>query len=258
MIDAHCHLADPRIAELSQVMARAHKSGIEAMVSCGLGAQTWPQLTACAQQFSEIAPAYGLHPWAVPEDHGELTAALESLEGVAPKGIALGEIGLDRSRLAPASSQPLQVEALRAQLAIARELDLPIVIHELRAAAELQGLLRADGLPKAGGMVHAFGGSAEVMRGYLQLGLMISLGGGLTRPNARKLRRAAAELPLDRLLFESDAPDQPPWGYEMPNEPANLWQSIGTMAKIRGLPMAQLAEHARANALELFGPALLR
>ncbi|MCA9545256.1 MAG: TatD family hydrolase, partial [Myxococcales bacterium] len=164
----------------------------------------------------------------------------------------VGEIGLDH-RAPYAAHRAEQARAFREQLALARALDRPVVLHVVRAHGEVLAVLKGDGVPRAGGVVHAFSGSVEVMQAYLALGLHISLAGPVAHPRSRRLHAAAAAVPAHRLLVETDAPDQPPPGVPGRNEPAVLPQVIAAVAALRGTPVAQVGAQAAANARRLFG-----
>jgi TatD DNase family protein len=200
-----------------------------------------------------------VHPWVVAragdEEMERMVRALEEmLAGARVRPVALGEMGLDRSPRLPADGLGRQERALRAQLAMARALDLPVVLHVLRAHEAALAVLRSDGLPARGGVVHSFSGSAELARAYLKLGLHLSFAGPITYENARKTREAARAVPAERLLVETDAPDQTPRARKPGrNEPAFLAEIVEALAHARGEDPAALARSTADNARRLFG-----
>jgi TatD DNase family protein len=263
MFDSHCHLHDPRIgAEAAAMIARARAAGVRGFLLAGVGPEGWPVEEALARAHPELAVAYGVHPQLVAEvDDAEserLIAALAATlsDGTRVRAVALGEIGLDGYGERRATLER-QERAFRAQLALARAHDLPVVLHVLQAHARALEILRGDGLPKAGGVAHSYSGSSELVRDYCALGLHISFAGTVTYPNAPKIQAAARAVPKDRLLVETDAPFQTPYlapGGARPaqNEPAFLVAIVEALAQIRGEPVAGLAAYTEANARQLF------
>ena len=262
MIDAHCHLDDPRFdPDRPAVLDRARRAGVTTLVCAGVEPARWRGQSELARRWpGRVLCSYGVHPWiaAAAATDGEADAAVEALAAalaspalVAP--VAVGELGLDRSRRGRSDSVERQVRVLRAQLALARERDLPIVLHVVRAHDRLLRVLEGDGVPAAGGMAHAYGGSVELVERYLRLGLHLSFGGAVTGPGAHKRLAAARAVPGERLLIETDAPDLPPHGRAPGrNEPCWLPEIAATVAAARGVSTEQLAETTAANARTLF------
>ena len=260
MFDAHCHIDLPIFeGEVDAVLSRAKRSGVTGVIVAGVDPPGWLRQRAIAAAFSEVHITYGLHPWAVSKLseqglHSALNDLEEALSGpgnVTPVG--LGELGLDRSRQVSKESLPLQVEAYRRQLAIARDRDLPVVLHVVKAHGLAFEIAAADKLPKAGGMVHGFSGSPEMAARWLALGLHISFSTALARPQYERLRQACKSVPRERLLVETDAPDQSAQPKnEGPNEPANLHEAVSALAKARGEPAETIATITERNARRLF------
>jgi len=163
---------------------------------------------------------------------------------------AIGEIGLDL-HFRPRSSLPLQEQALRDQLALARERDLPLILHVVKAQAPLLRILKRDGLPKAGGVIHAFSGSLESASAYLTLGLYLGVAAPFVR--SPKTRRALAAVPEGSLLLETDAPDQAPLGVKR-GEPVGLIAVAQDLGKLRACPAQQLLGSSSRSTRALFGP----
>lgn len=263
VIDAHCHLDLPPLSDdVDAALARAHALGVSDFVVAGVDEAGWARQAALAARHPSVHVCYGLHPWAVADmDDAHLSAGIDALmetleasgEGDA-QPVALGELGLDRGPRVAKDSLPRQRRAFRVQLAIARERELPVVLHLVRSHGLALEILKADGLPEAGGMVHAYGGSVESARAYVGLGLHLSFSTAICRPQARRLRKACAAVPAERLLVETDAPDQSPQADgQGVNEPANLPQAIRALAEARGTTPDAIAALTRANAERLFG-----
>lgn len=270
MFDSHCHLHDQRLRDITaQAVARAEQTGIRGLLLAGVDRESWPLQDALRRAFHSphfaIGVAYGVHPQIIPELSLEqlpdqLTALREAAQGrltcdgktLLPPH-AIGELGLDSYTEQTRAALPAQVTAFRDQLALARELDLPVVLHILRTHPESLRLLQQDGLPKSGGVIHSYSGSAEQARQYLALGLHLSFAGGVTRPNAPRLWAALQEVPDDRLLVETDAPDQTPWPHRPALcEPSFLPAVIDSVALIRKQSPQHIATITCRNAQHLF------
>jgi TatD DNase family protein len=245
VIDAHCHLQDPRLAaDLEGVLARARAAGVSAMVCCGTRESDWDRVVDLARARPEVIPMAGLHPWYA----GEAGPGWEArLEAAFDAGCGAGECGLDFSEGRPPAA--LQEEVLRVQVRLAIRRDLPLALHCVKAADRLEGILRETGLPRAGGLVHAFSGDPATARRFLALGLHLSFGGALTRPGAKRATASFREADADRILLETDSPDLTPSGVEPPNEPANLARVAAAAAALRG---EEAPARAFANARALF------
>lgn len=243
-------------------LARARQAGVTGCLLAGVDSEGWRVESELAGRHPDLAIAYGIHPQIVPLlDDAALDSQLELLCSVLSgkastlrRPQALGELGLDALTPETQGCLPRQERCFRAQLAIAREHDLPIVLHILRTHGPAVRILKSDGVPRAGGVVHSYSGSAELAKDYLKLGLSISFAGAVTYPNARRQQAAARAVPLDRLLVETDAPDQTPWSRRpAANEPAFLGEVLDALAIIRGEPRTALARATEDNARRLFG-----
>ncbi|MDO9031157.1 MAG: TatD family hydrolase [Hydrogenophaga sp.] len=266
-IDTHCHLDAPEFgadhALAVQARERARGLGVGLCVIPAVMRQNLDTVRLLAHRLGD-AYALGIHPLYVPnardEDLDALDAALTEHRD-DPRLVAVGEIGLDF--FLPALCEPAmrerQIRFYRAQLRLARRHGLPVILHVRRSADALLGALRE--LPVAGGIAHAFNGSAQQAQAFLDLGFKLGFGGAVTFEPALKLRRLAAELPLSALVMETDAPDIPPhWLYATAaeraagrsqgvNTPAELPRIGQVVADLRGVPADALARATSANAL---------
>jgi TatD DNase family protein len=218
----------------------------------------------------EVGLSYGVHPQVAGAAPGErpgmaLDEQLAALDRAArgepltagepplPRPQAIGELGLHATGKAPPERLQQQERAFRAQLALARQLDLPLVLHVVRTHAEVLRILKSDGVPRAGGVVHSYSGSAELVADYVRLGLHLSFAGPVTYPDAHRVQAAARAVPAARLLVETDAPDQTPWARRpAPCEPAFLPDIVQALAAHRGTTPAELARFTDSNARQLF------
>ncbi len=257
-IDGHTHLEDPRYeGMLSQVIARSEAVGVRKWLCCGVWPEGWARQRAISDQYGAgVLLCYGVHPWWVARrSQQEVRGALEELRDWVAGARGVGEIGLDFSPRFK-DSRERQIEAFRKQLMLARELDLPVVLHLVRAHGEAVRLLQEIGPPRAGGLVHGFSGSAEISKVYLKMGLFISVGGAVTREGYHSLKNALRSVPSEKLVLETDAPDQPPEGWaEQLNEPASLIRIARVVAEKRakGESAEQLLERSSRALARLFG-----
>lgn len=252
MFDAHCHLDFDAFEDRQAVIARARAVGVEGIHVPGVCPEQWPRAAALCTE--EIRHGVGIHPWWV-NQIDDLDAALDQLKSVAERtgAEAIGECGLDAPRAKRGgASLDLQQRVFEAHLDVAAALSLPVVLHVVGAHGRALALLQERGPLPAGGMVHSYSGSAEMVDGYAALGLFFSFGAAVTREHAKRARSAVCAAPADRLLLESDGPDQPLEGREL-GEPEDVAVTCGVVAELRGEPVATVAARTAENARRLFG-----
>ncbi len=252
LFDTHAHLHFPEFAaDLDAVLARARGAGVAGMVTIGTDLETSRAAIALAATHRDVWAAVGVHPHDATTADAASLAAIEALSA-QPRVVAVGEIGLDFFRnLSPREDQ---ARVFRQLLALARRVGKPVLVHCREAHAELLAIFDEEGVPPAGGIMHCFSGDVALARRCLDLGLLISLAGPVTYPNARALPEVAQFVPDDRLVIETDCPFLPPQGYRgKRNEPAYLVLTAARVAELRGEPAEGLAARLTANARALFG-----
>jgi len=256
-VDSHCHLsADAFAADRDAVIARAEQAGVEAFVAIGsgYGIDANARAVALAAAVPSVFASVGVHPHEAKQwDAGTADRLRDWL--ASPRVVAVGECGLDYHYMH--SERDAQREALAAQLALARELRLPVSIHvrgeEHGAFDELLDLWRAEGRGELEGVLHCYTGTLDFARRALAQDLSISFSGILTFKQDRGLRGVAAELPLDRLLVETDAPLLAPEGMRgRRNEPAWLARVGEVLARVLGRTPEEVAAATTRNARRLF------
>jgi TatD DNase family protein len=250
VIDAHAHLDDPRFAnDLDAVIARAAGAGLTRILSCAEDVASAERNLTLARRFDMVRIAVGVHPHRAASWSDDVAARLRELAR-DERVVAIGEIGVDLSgRSAPRDAQ---VRALEGQLRLARELDLPVVVH-VRDAGDLAREI-IDRAGPARGMIHCYSeGPAEVAK-WTRRGFVVSFAGTLTYPTNGALREAAAVAPADAILAETDAPYLAPQAHRgRRNEPAFVAATVAALAEARGEPGARLAEAIDETAKALFG-----
>jgi len=249
LVDSHCHLdASEFDADRDAVIARAHAAGVQAQVVPAVTAASWPKLRQVCQQAPGLYPAYGLHPMFLAEHQpGHLADLRGWIERERP--CAIGECGLDF--FVEGLDAEAQQRYFVGQLELAREFDLPVIVHARRAVdAVIAAIKRVGGLR---GVVHSFSGSPEQAAQLHKLGFLLGLGGPLTYERAQRLQRLVREMPLEQLLLETDAPDQPDAGVRgQRNEPARLAVIARHVAALRGSDVETVARVTSGNARRLF------
>lgn len=213
LIDSHCHLDFPVFdQDRDSVVARARSAGVTGILIPGVSPDTWDRLLGVRDRYGDlIRVSLGIHPHALTTlTDAQVSAGLSALEArlLAAGAVAVGECGLDGSLIKRGVSWERQEAALIPQLDLAKRLGLPVLLHCVKAHGRLLALLEARG-PTVG-VLHAYSGSVELVNRYAALGLYFGFGGALTWHNARRPLLAAAAVPLNRLLVETDAPDMPP------------------------------------------------
>ena len=249
LVDSHCHLDAAEFdTDRDAVICRARSAGVMQQMVPAVDAASWPKLREVCTQAAGLFPAYGLHPMYLDAHREQHLAQLrEWLERERP--LAVGECGLDY--FVEGLDREAQSHYFEAQLQLAREFDLPVIVHARRAVDAVIAAIRKIG--KLRGVIHSYPGSMEQARQLWDLGFMLGLGGPVTYERANRLRKLVAEMPLEHLLLETDSPDQPDAGIRGErNEPARLREVLRVIAELRGEGEAHVAEVTTANALRLF------
>ncbi len=249
LIDSHCHLdATEFDGDRDAVIARAAATGVVAQIIPAVAASTFASLADLCRGRRDLFAAYGLHPMYL-DQHGDADVARVRATILREGAVAVGECGLDFfvNGLDPERQRLL----FDAQLRLAREFDLPLILHARRAVDEV--ILRLRRIGGLRGVVHSFSGSAEQARQLFQLGFHLGIGGPVTYDRAQRLRGLVATMPIEHLLLESDAPDQPNASARgARNEPATIVEVAEVIARLRGVDVATIAAATSSNAIRLF------
>lgn len=253
MIDTHLHFTDPKFdPDREAVIARAHAAGVQLLVDISDEPPQWERSLALAQQYPDVVCSLGHHPHFADQSN---STSWERLKMLArhPRVVAIGEVGLDYIR----STVPKDVQAacFRQGLAVALELHKPVVIHCREAFADLLEILQAE-WPKTqnpGGVIHCFSGDTAVAEQCLELGFFLGVDGPITYPNAHRLRETIEQVPLERLVLETDAPYLPPQRYRgQRNEPAYLSLIAEAVAALKKVPVEEVWSITTHNAHALY------
>lgn len=260
--DAHNHLQDERFGpQAPELLTACRTSGLVRMVVNGACEADWPQVLTLARQFPEVLPSFGYHPWYLPERTPNWLANLKHFLDTHPS--AVGEIGLDRWK--PDLPYAGQEAAFLAQLHLAAERNLPASIHCLQAWGRMLELLQTNPRPARGFLLHSYGGPREMVKSLADLGAYFSFPGYYAHERKERQRETFRHLPADRLLIETDAPDQQlpdalnrfplvdPASGKPINHPANLGAVYEYVAGLRGVSVVELTNQVEQNFLRLFG-----
>lgn len=251
LIDTHCHLDFPVFdSERAALLAECRQLGVGEYIIPAVGEENWGRVMALAAEHDGISYALGVHPWYVGGQTPAVLARLQQRLAERPRGlVAVGECGLDLRSHVP---QEGQLEMFEAQIELAKEHELPLIVHSVRANDTVAKILRRL-RPACGGVIHAFSGSLQQAEAFWQLGFRLGIGGVISFERANKTREAVRDMPLEALLLETDAPDMPLQGQQgAPNTPANLPIIAQLLADLRQQPLAHVASVLHESTLRTF------
>ena len=251
LIDSHCHLdMDAYQDDLDEIILTAEQYGVTRIITIGIDLASSRKVVELASQFPGVYATVGIHPHDAESANEEVYRQLRELAAM-DKVVGYGEIGLDYAKnYAP---RDIQLCAFEQQLDLAKELQLPVVIHDREAHEDTLALLRAKEPFDAGGVMHCFSGDISLARQVLELGFYISIPGIVTFKNAKDLQQVVAEIPLDRMLLETDGPflTPDPWRGKR-NRPDYLGYTAARVAEIKNISVDAVAEQTTMNTTELF------
>lgn len=255
-IDSHCHIDGPEYdSDRDEVIARARDSGVTTMLNVGTGdphSGAFERAVDLAEKHDDIYAAVGVHPHDAKLFGDAAELRLLDLVKQSQRVITWGEIGLDYHY--DHSPRDVQREVFRRQLRMARALELPVVIHSREADDDTIAILREEFTGyERGGVMHCFGGSLAMAESAIELGFYVSFAGNLTFKKADDLRRVAHQLPLGRLLIETDCPYLSPVPFRgRRNEPARVIETARCLASLFGVALEEIGRTTGENFVRLF------
>jgi len=251
LIDTHAHLSLPQFdKDRTEVIKRARDAGIKHIITVGTDSDDCRKAVALAQEHDFISAAVGIHPHDAKTINAETYSLLREL-AADDNVVAIGEIGLDFYR--NLSSQEIQVQHFREQLWLAREVSLPVIIHDRDAHQKVLQILQEEKAETMGGVIHCFSGDWEMAKACLDLGFYISIPGTITFKKSDAYHKLVRDLPLDRMLVETDCPFLAPYPFRgKRNEPAYVQYVAETVARIKRIAQEELAKITTQNAQKLF------
>lgn len=251
LFDTHAHVEDEKFAEdYDEVIKRAQEAGVSLILDVGCDLYHAKRAIELAEKYSFIYAAVGLHPHDAKDADDNFWQELYMM-AKHPKVVALGEMGLDYHY--NHSPREVQREVFRRQIQVARELAMPIIIHDREAHQDAVDIVKEEKASQVGGVFHAFSGSWEMAQEVLKENFYIAVGGTVTFKNAKKVIKVVENVPLDRLLIETDCPYLTPHPYRgKRNEPAYVKLVAEKIAEIKGITWEEVAEQTKNNGKNLF------
>lgn len=256
--DCHGHWTDPRVTEEQRQtwMYDSLKNNLNLFMEAGVNPEGWQRQILLQKQYPQnFKNAFGLHPYFVAENDNEICEeAMNELSKILSQAAGLGETGLDfREQYIQNGAEDRQIVFFENQVQMAKVFSKPLVLHVVRAHNEALKVLLLWEADSVGGMVHAFNSSLEIAQQYLKMNFLISVGGAVTFEKNKKLREAVASIPLEKLLLESDCPDQAPAGWpEERNSPISVLNVAKTVADIKQISPESVLEKTSENFRKLF------
>lgn len=251
LIDSHAHLDGSQFdVDRDELIEKLSDAGIEYVINPGADMNSSRKIAELVKEHSIVYGAVGVHP------HDAVDMVDEDIEELrelarGEKIVAIGEIGLDYYY--EHSPREVQKQRFREQIRLAKQLNLPIIVHEREAAQDVFDIISSEADGNLRGVIHCYSGSAEMAREYIKLGFYISFAGPVTFKNAKKPKEVAAEIPLEHLLLETDSPYMAPVPYRgKRNDPSYVRYIAETIAELKGLSYEQVVEQTNANTKKLF------
>lgn len=251
IFDTHAHYDDERFDEDRDALLRSMKeAGIGNIVNIGANMASSQRSLDLAAEYDFMYAAVGVHPSDCAELDDEKIEKLKEMSSF-PKCVAIGEIGLDYYW--PEPEHDLQKKWFKRQIALAREVELPIIVHSRDAAADTVDILKSENAGELGGVVHCFSYSKEVAEECVKMGFYIGIGGVLTFKNGRKMKEVAEAIPMERIILETDCPYLAPEPFRgKRNSSLYLPYVVGAMAQIKGISEEEVISITEANAREMY------
>jgi len=251
LIDSHAHLEMPEFKrDLEEVIQRAKESGVEYIFTVGTEKKDWKRTLQIAEAHPSIYAILGVHPHNAKEIGDQTYSTLREL-CQNEKVKAYGEIGLDFFR--NLSPRDIQLKRFREQIGLAKELELPIVVHDREAHQETLEILKSEEAEECAGIIHCFSGDYEMAKACIDMGFYISIPGSITFKNAEGFREIVKRIPLESLLVETDAPFITPEPFRgKRNEPSYVRYTAQKVAEIKKVSFEKVAEATTENALRVY------
>lgn len=247
-VDTHCHLDFPVFEKtLASLFSACHKAGVKRFIIPSVGGQNWQRVSNFCQRYPNCLPAFGLHPCFLDDFKADDLSQLKS-QVLQNQPVAIGEIGLD----ATMPDMALQERVFKAQLNLALDLQLPVLLHSRKTHDTVLHILKSYS-GKLSGIIHGFSGSAQQALAFYRLGFKLGVGGVITYERANKTQQAIASLPLDALVLETDSPDMPVSGQQgETNSPLNLPQIFNALVGLRKEPESEILSQLWNNSVSVF------
>lgn len=251
LVDVHCHLNSSHFRDnLDSIIDDATHAGIVAMITNAITPDGWEESTLLTERFESVYCAPGIHPWYINEKDISRIQDLPSF--ITAKTVAIGETGLDKKIDSPGFG--LQQSVFEDQVTMARELNLPLIIHCRGAYSELIQSFKRTGISDAGGVIHSYSGNVEAAKQLIPYGMSFSMGGAVTHRNSTKKAKVLEYIYPHYLVLETDSPDIPPVEKrDSINVPANIRYTLTAVSEILEIAEDEIARTTTINAAKKFG-----
>ena len=251
--DSHCHYDDPKFdADRDTLLPAVYESGIKAIINCATDFKTMKSTLALMKKYPFVYGAMGYHPHEVKELEYDDLDRIYNYATSHPKVVAIGEIGLDYHY--DFSPRDMQQEFFQEQCELALELELPVIVHSREAAQDTMEIVRTYAKADLTGVIHAYSGNLEMAREYVDMGFYLGIGGMVTFPDVKKILRTVKEIPLERLLLETDCPYLAPVPNRgKRNDSRNIPYVAAKIAELKGISVEEVAKATTENMERLFG-----
>jgi TatD DNase family protein len=252
LVDTHCHLDFPELAaQQAEVIARARASGVARMITISTHASRFEAARKIAETYDDIYCSVGVHPHHSGEDAEQVDEAWLVNAAQHPKVVGIGESGLDYYY--NNSPKEAQQRSFRAHIQACLKTDLPLIVHSRDADEDTTKILKEEGGGRLRGLLHCFSSTRMLAEEAVALGFYISISGIVTFKKSDELRAIVKDVPLDRILVETDAPFLAPMPHRgKPNEPAYVIHTAACVAEVKGISVEELSKATTANALKVF------
>lgn len=254
IVDSHCHLnilPEDKVGSTQEVINQAKELGVERILCVAINPQQWQEVLDLAEQFEEVYAAIGVHPC---EDKNILVTDAELIKAAShPKVIAIGEVGLDYFHFEGEADMTWQHERFKQHIRIAKQLDKPLIIHTRNSTPDCLSILEQEGAQEVGGIMHCFVEDMKTAKRAMAIDFYISFSGIVTFKNAKELKEVATQIPMDRILVETDSPYLAPVPYRgKTNQPGYTHYVVQEIADLKALPFEEVAAATTANFNRLF------
>jgi len=254
IVDSHCHLnilPEDKVGSMDEVINNAKELGVERILCVAINPQQWPEVIDLAEKYDCVYASIGVHPC---EDKSVTVTDEEILKYANhPKVIAIGEVGLDYFHFEDEEDMSWQHDRFKQHIRIAKQLDKPLIIHTRNSTPDCLSILEEQGAEQAGGIMHCFVEDLATAERAMAIGFYISFSGIVTFKNAKELKVVATELPLDRILVETDSPYLAPVPYRgKTNQPGYTRYVVQEIADLKALPFDTVAQATTDNFNRLF------
>lgn len=250
--DTHAHYDDPKFkADQKELLGAMRRAGVDAIINCASDMKSCGSTLKLAEEYDFVFGAVGVHPHAVKDLEEDDVYRLYNYACRSEKIVAIGEIGLDYHY--DFSPRDIQKDWFVEQIELAKEVELPIIVHSREAAKDTFDIIEGCDAGEVGGVIHSYSGNLEMARAYVDMGFYLGIGGMVTFPDVKKILRVVEEIPLERLLLETDAPYLAPVPRRGErNDSRNLQYVAEKIAQLKGITAEEVARVTGENACRLF------